>query len=199
MYQIKINDIKYLIPSELDEVTLAKFLALRQIDIHSTLDVLYWGLGSEPVFKETDTVEKEIGVAFDLLRQIIEQIYTFTESKIKDNVPDSIEVMGVTVELRKGLLNDLPYWPYVVTKFILSEELKKTPFDPTDRYPEILAHYLYSAIVKGPYDETKASEFVEVVNEISFTAAIPLGNFFLRKHKELPPSKRKNSRLSRIR
>ena len=192
MYQLKINDQSYQIPDNRNEVTLSRFLELRNTNISDTLSVIYWGIDAKPEFKESATIENELGVAFSLTKTLIESIYDFTESKLKNEVPDQIEVMGVTVELRKGLLNDLPYWPYVVTKYILAEELKKTPFDPTARYPEILAHYLYSSIVKTPYDENKASEFVEVINDIPFTEALQLGNFFLRKQSGLPQPKRKS-------
>lgn len=193
MYSVKINGITYdKVPSSIDDVTIGRFVKFRNFLHTDPLEMIYWALDARPVFTHTDTIEKELENLLTLVDPVKKAIYAYLKSPDKDKMPDEIEVMGVKIKLKKGLLNDLPYWPYVVTKNIIMQERVKDPFDPTDRIPEILAHYLYAEVTKSEYSEIKAGEFVEVANEISMAPAIQLGNFFLRKHSDLFPLNKAN-------
>ena len=192
MYQVKINDVNYDVPQSIEDVTIGNFIKFRNTPHTDELQVLYWAIGAKPIFRHTDTIEAELSNVFALFNPVKDEIYAFLKSVDKMKVPDTIEVLGVTVNIKQGLLNDLPYWPYVVTKNIVLQEGKKDPFDPTDRMPEVLAHYLYSVVTKSPYDEAKANDFIEVANDINMVPAIQLANFFLLRHSDLFPLSKKS-------
>lgn len=193
MYSIKINGITYVkVPSSIEDVTIGRFVKFRNFPHNDPLEMIYWALDAKPVFTHTDTIEKELENLLTLVDPVKKAIYAYLKNDDKMNTPNEIEVMGVKVKLKKGLLNDLPYWPYVVTKNIIMQERVKETFDPTDRVPEVLAHYLYAEVTKSEYSEAKAGEFVEVVNEIAMVPAIQLGNFFLMKHSDLFPLNKAN-------
>lgn len=188
MYSVKINGISYdNVPSSIDDVTIGRFIKFRDVIKTNPLELIYWAIDCKPAFTHTDTVEKELAGLLSLIDPVSKAIFAFIKANDTIDPPETIEVLGCEVKIKKGLLNDLPYWPYVVTKNIIIQEAKKEPFDPTDRIPEVLAHYLYSIVTKSEYSEAKANEFVEVVNDIAMVPAIKLGNFFLWKHRDLFP------------
>lgn len=192
MYSVKINNISYdNVPSSIKDVTIGRFVKFRDVMKDSPLELIYWALDCKPTFTHTETVEKELAGLLSLIDPVSKEIFAFIKSQAPGNVPESITVMGYEVKLKKGLLNDLPYWPYVVTKNIINQEAKSERFDPTDRIPEVLAHYLYAAVTKSEYSEAKANDFVEVINDIEMVPAIQLGNFFLLKHRDLFPVNKK--------
>ncbi len=181
-YRAKINGVPYdKIPQTHNDVSLRRFLAFRNIVSGDPIQLINWGLDESPNFEEKRDTPKELASLFALLDPVADGIYSFMESKGKNTDPGEITVMDVTLKLKNGFLDELPYWPYVITKRIIGEEMEKKPFDPTDRYPEIIAHYLYTAITGMPYDEAKADTFKEVILDCPYTTCIQLGNFFLRK------------------
>lgn len=183
MLDIKINGEMYAIPGSVDEVTIGQFVNLRSIEIND-LNIIHWAIGSKPVFKETKTINNELANAIALTNQLVIDVFSFIKSDRVMNVPKSVNVMGYEIQLKDGLLESLPYWPYEVVKTIIQNESKKEVFDPTDEYPRIIGHYLYEAVTKNPYDETKAEEFIkDIAVNVSMVEAIQLGNFFLHKFK----------------
>lgn len=193
MYSIKINGITYdKVPSSIEDVSIGRFIKFRNFLHSDPLELICWALDARPIFPHTDTIENELGKLLGLINPVVDEIYAFMKSQDRIKTPDTISVMGYDVKLKKGLLNDLPYWPYVVTKNIIMQERVKDPFDTTDRIPEVLAHYLYTAVTKNEYNEAKANEFVEVVNDIAMVPAIQLSNFFLLKQTDLFPSNNKS-------
>lgn len=184
MVDIKINGINYAIPVTIEDVTIGKFIELRSIE-RTDLNIIHWAIGSKPMFKETKTINNELANVIALTNQVVIDIIEFMSSDKVLNVPKSIDVMGYEIQLKDGLLNSLPYWPCEVVRSIIASEGKKETFDPTDQYPRIIGHYLYEAVTKNPYDETKAEEFInDVAVNVSMTDAIRLGNFFLYKFKD---------------
>jgi hypothetical protein len=189
MYSLKINNrIFDTVPASIEDVSIGRFIQLRNTELTNPLAVLHWALGEKVEFKYTKATESQIANIFSLVNPVIAEVYGFMQTKAKKDVPSSIGVLGRDIKLKKGLLNDLPYWPYVVAKSIIKEEAAKEVFDPTDRIPQLLAHYLYSEVTKRPYDEAAAEEFVEIINDLPMVQCIQLGGFFLRKLPGLLPS-----------
>lgn len=201
MYQIKIDGQVFdRIPASIDDVSIGRFVRFRNFDHKNDYQMLCWALDSQTTnFKHTQEVENQLAKVFQLIEPVRKEIYAFMKDQSKFDVPDSIDVMGYDVKLKKGLLNDLPYWPYVVTKKIILDEKSRSTSENdyksllTDRIPEIIAHYLYSEVTKSPYSEAKAGEFVEIVNDLPMKQCIQLGNFFLQKLTGLSLSSKRNS------
>lgn len=192
MIKVSIQDNIYPIPTSIDDITIERFIEFRNLDPNSPLDLIYWILGCYVKFEETNSIERELANILTLSQPCIDEMYSFMNSKNKYDTPSSIEIFKETIELKKGLLNELPYWPYVVTKSIIIKNLENPNFDPTDDIPTILAHYLYEYVTKNKYTEKNANEFVDVINDLPMKPAIQLGNFFLKKQQDLFPSS-KNS------
>lgn len=193
MYSIKIDGKTFdNIPASIDDVSIERFIRFRNFPHTNQLQMLQWALDSTAFVRHTPEVEQQVAKVFALIQPVVDEIYHFCQSGSKYDTPDAIDVLGVEVKLKNGLLNELPYWPYVVTKSIVLEEAKKKTFDPTDQIPRVLAHYLYSTVTKSPYDEARAEEFVEVTGDIPMIPAIQLSNFFLLKHLDSMPLKHKN-------
>jgi hypothetical protein len=195
MYQIRIDGQTFdRIPSSIDEVSIGRFLVFAKIKRDSALEILQWALDSKHNFKHTKEVENQLGKVFQLIEPVMAEIDAFMGNlDAKLTIPATLDIMGCVVKLKGGLLNDLPYWPYVVAKSIIKQEAAKQLFDPIDRMPELIAHYLYSEITKSPYDEAKASEFTEIINDIPMMPAIQLGNFFLLKQIDSFPLRLRSS------
>jgi len=197
MIKVIIQGQPYSIPKSIDDISLGRFIEFRNLDPNNNLDKIHWILNSKPVFKDTPSIEIELTNVLAIAKPCIEDIYSFMNNKAKNQTPTHIEVLGETFELKKGLLNDLPYWPYVVTKSIIIKNLENPNFDPTDDIPKVLAHYLYNYVTKNEYTEKKAEEFIDIVNDIPMAKAIPLGVFFLKKQQNLWKSS-KNSLQAKL-
>ena len=194
MLKVKLQGQLYSIPSSIDDVSIGRFIALRNIDPNNHLAILHWALNDTPFIREEGHVEQELANIFALVQPAINEIYAFMNNKEKNDVPKTIEVLGSMVKIKGGLLNELPYWAYVVTKSIVIKAVGNEHFDPTDDIPRVLAHYLYKYVTNNDYTEARAEEFIDVVNDIPMKQAIQLGNFFLRKHQGLFPSSKSSLR-----
>lgn len=193
MYKVKINGKNFEIPSELSEVTIKRFLDLRLIAPDDTMELVYWGIGQRINFEHKDNTVVEMGAALGLIDLIRSEIAAFVNNIENIVIPKSITIMGLEVKLIDGLLNELPYWPYVVAKKLLTDETKAVTPDHTKHIGRIVGHYLYSSITKEVYNEAKADRFAdEMADEMPMVETIQLGNFFLLKHIDLLPSKKKN-------
>lgn len=197
-YRVKISGKSYdRIPHSIEDVTMRRFLSFRNVPIKDDLAMIYWLLDSKDEFKDSSKTEKEIEGLFNLTDDTVESIYMFMDNGPQQNEKlKSVEILGDTLNLEKLVYSSLPYWPYVVTKKLVENEFKKAEkenrdFDLTDKYPEIVAHYLYRAATDRVYNETDAESFAEVILDLPFTQVIRLGNFFLNKQKSIAKLKRK--------
>lgn len=195
MYLTKINGVTYdQIPSTMWDISLRRFLALRKFDVREPLQLIYWALDKQATFSHEERTEQELANLLTLIDPVLSDVWEFMGSAEKKQVPEGMLVMDKFIKLKGGLLNELPYWAYVVSKSIYREGMtaamaNNEKYDPTDRYPEIIAHYLYSEVTGKPYLEKAAEEFAEVILDLPFPACIQLGNFFLSKLKSSSKSK----------
>ena len=194
-----IQGVSYNVPTSIDDISIGRFIEFRNIDPNNNLDLAHWIINAKPTFKDSDTIEMELTNLFALAEPALNEMYEFMNSKQKNDVPESIEVLGSHFKMKKGLLNDLPYWPYVIAKKIIIEEAKKDVFDPTDAYPRVLAHYLYNFTTGKEYTEKRAEEYIDVINDIPMKPAIQLGNFFLKKQQNLFPQSKSSLKAKSIR
>lgn len=180
---VKIADRVYNIPL-IEELTIKDVLALRKLDSSSHAALLRWAFGCDPVLDNSKLTERQLTNVFALIDGLIADVSAWFKSDERIAVPKTIELLGLTVKFRPGLVNELPYWGTVRCKTVIQEELElqktETP-DFTDRIPEVLAHYLYALVTKNPYDEAKADDFIDVVMSLNMKLAIQAGNFFLLK------------------
>lgn len=193
--RVSINSIAYDIPSGIEEITIRQLISLRNLPDKDYITILNWAvpaLDMAMLTTNTKQTERELTGALTLVNALLNEIFTFMQSPEKIEVPKSVTLLGLVIELKPGLLTSLPYWPYVQVKTIIQQEAKKEPFDPTDRIPEVLAHYLYSSVTKSKYNEEKAEAFIEVINEMPMIEAIQVGNFFFLKFRNLYLSRTSN-------
>jgi hypothetical protein len=180
MYQIKINGQTFDgIPSSIDEVSFERYLKFLQIDKDNPVEKLRWALDCEPAFENTPVITSQIAKVFQLIQPAIDEIYWFSESYTDAETSSVVNLLGYDVLLQSTLLNELPYWGYVVAKHVLKEESKRSVYNPIDRFPQVIAHYLYSAITKHSYDEVKAEEFAEIIKSSPMVPCIQIGTFLL--------------------
>lgn len=197
-YRVKISGKSYdRIPQSIEDVTMRRFLAFRNVPIKEEQPLVQWLLDSTEDLADTAKTEREIQNLFSLTDDTVESIYMFMGNGPQQNEKlKSVDILGDTLNLEKLVYSSLPYWPYVVTKKLVENEFKKAEkenrdFDLTDKYPEIVAHYLYRAATDRVYNETDAENFAEVILDLPFTQVIRLGNFFLNKQKSIAKLKRK--------
>lgn len=195
MYSVKINGISYdKVPESIEDLSIARFLSFRETSEDNPLSILQWAIDSKATIEHKENTESEIANVLSLLQPVINDIYTFISSQDQLIVPESINVMGLDIKLIGGLLNELPYWAYVVAKKLLSDEFKKEKPDPTSHIGTIVGHYIYSLVTKREYNEAKADTFAkDMADEIPMREGIQLGNFFLLKHLDLYPLKQRSS------
>lgn len=199
MYRIKLNNTYYdQVPESIEDVSLRRFIKLRSVNVDSPAEVIFWALDQKVDLEEADTIEKELANLFALVMPVVNDIFAFMQSATRQRQkPHSVEILGRKLSTTNMLAGKLPYWAYVATKNIISTEAAARPdqaLDVTNRYPDILAHYLYAAFTGNAYDEGEAEKFIDITNTISMVPAIQLGNFFLMKQKALLMSKRKSSK-----
>lgn len=198
--RVMINGIGYEVPAGIDEVNIGSFIRLRNLKEQDYISLLNWAIPNLDLSMLTTNnqkVERELTHTLTLVNALINEISDFMQSPERIKVPESVTLEGLEIKLVPGLLTSLPYWPYVQVKAIIQQEAKKDIFDPTDRIPEVLAHYLYSSVTRNKYNEEKAEEFIELVNLLPMTEAIQAGNFFFLRFRGLYLS-RMNSFLTSL-
>jgi hypothetical protein len=180
MYQIKINNQTFdRIPSALDEVSFERFLKFLAIDQDNPIEKLQWALDCDPSLDNTPVIASQITKVFQMIQPVMDEMYWFSESYTDVDAPTSINLLGYNVHLQGGLLNELPYWAYVVAKHVLKEESKREVYNPLHRLPQVIAHYLYAAINKQSYDEVKAEDFAEIIRASPVEPCLHIGLFLL--------------------
>lgn len=160
------------------ELTIKHLIDLRKISSVKPLELMIWAFGKEPELNDSKTSKTEVTNAINLIHNLIEEITAWLESGECLLAPESVEIMGVKVVIKPDMIYNLPWWGSERTRSVISQVKDN---DYTDFIPEVIAHYLYSIVTKSNYDEDKADDFIDIINEMKLTEAVRLGNFFLLK------------------
>ena len=201
MYSFKIGDNPYSIPESAIELTLGQFIALQ--GAKDELSMITALMGSVPVTNCKDEAEmqqltKQLDGLYKLIKILSTDVQATVNSGLLLTTPKTVTILGLTIPVKENFVQTLPYWGYVHTKQTIINRAKlgqDEQFNATDLIPEIIAHNMYALVTKAPYNEAKAEEFIEVVNEMNFIEAMQLGNFFLLQQKKLWSTKQKRWRM----
>lgn len=161
-----------------EELSIKHLIELRKISSFKPLDLMSWAFGRTPELNDSKTSKTEIVNSIALIHNLIEQITEWLKSGECLLAPESVEIMGVKVIIKPDMIYNLPWWGSERTRSVISQVNDN---DYTDFIPEVIAHYLYSIVTKSNYDEDKADDFIDIINEMKLTEAVRLGNFFLLK------------------
>jgi hypothetical protein len=182
MHSIIINNQFYnQIPSSIEEVSIARYIKLYNTDPHNIQEVICWAVDCDIEFQCNTDVEKEYGVILKLADPVLKQIQAFMDSEEKNFMPETLDLLGHKVKITTEFLNATPNWSLLFSRRIMSVESGNDVLDPTDRIPEVLAHYLYSEITQMPYDEAKANMLIYAISQVQMKPGIQFGSFFWRK------------------
>jgi len=190
---VNIQGKNFFLPTSIEEISLGRFLEFRKINPANNLQLMQWVLNSKHNFTDTDTIADEIAKCLTIAEPAIKEMYDFIQSGKNHDIPTEVNVLGEVIKFKASFINEMPYWPYEVVKMLIQKEIEKgDKGDQTELIPQVLSHYFYSIISKSPYDEDKASEFVDIINDIPMVEAIQAANFFFRKCQSSSPGKLKS-------
>lgn len=192
MVTVEIQGKKFNIPQSIEDISIGRFLAFREINPSNHLQLMQWVLNSNHQFEDDDTVANKIASCLTISGGAIQEMYDFMQDKAKHDVPTHVDILGLTIEFKNDFINKLPYWPYEVCKALIGKENTKENPDLTSIIPDVLSHYFFSLISKEPYDEAKADSFKDIINDIPMVQAIQAANFFFRKLQRSSNGKLKN-------
>jgi hypothetical protein len=188
MLPIKLNTVPYNFPTELSEITLKQFFALRgSKDILDEICALT-GMNRQTIqnFKSPADLEK----CTLLLNNVGKKLQqSFEGSKL----PKQTIINGKVVKVPHNLKLQ-PVGAFIAVHNLITEEYKRcadqqTDFDPTNIIPQVLAHYFWLPYMGSDVlysDEGIDNEdYMEQINTIPLTDAIPIANFFFRRYPNL--------------
>jgi hypothetical protein len=188
MIPIKLNNVAYNFPTEVSEITLKQFFALRKCSgIIDEICVLT-GMDRQTIqnFKDRSDLEK-CRLLLNTIGQKLEQGFN------SDVLPKQITIAGKTIKVPKNLKVE-PVGAFIAVHNLIAEAHKRcdeqhTSFDPTDIIPQVLAHYLWLPYMGAGMlynDENIENEaYLDKIGSIPVTDAVPLANFFFRKYPTL--------------
>lgn len=180
MLIVKVHDEILNIPQSIDDVSIKRFIQLRAIDTNNPLQLFEWAIGKSIKLNASKGSQQQVSNVLTLINPVINEIYSFMASDDKLLPPNKVTVLGLDVKITKSMIQSLPYWAGIRCRDIVQSKASEGDnIDCTDDIPEIIAHYLYEPVTKSVYNEKKADEFIEVINEMPMIDAIKLGNFFL--------------------
>lgn len=179
MLTVKVHDEIINIPESIDDISIGRFIKLRNININNPLQLFEWTIGKSVKLSASKESQQQVANVLTLIEPVLNEVFDFMASGENLLPPDKVTVLGLDIKITKSMIQSLPYWAAIRCKDIVQERSKTEPFDATDNIPEIIAHYLYEPVTKSVYNEKKADEFIEVINDMPMIDAIKLGNFFL--------------------
>jgi hypothetical protein len=188
MLPIKLNGTPYNFPTEVHEISLEQFLALRKskgvLDEICTLT----GIDRETIsnFKGRADLQKCQVLLGNLGSKLALGLAT-------QKLPKQTTIAGKNVRVPKNLKIE-PVGAFIAVHNIITEEHKRcaesgADFDPTDSIPQVLAHYFWLPLMGDdvPYNDEKIENGAYMQQILSMPAAdaIPIANFFFRKYPAL--------------
>ena len=188
MLPIKLNGNPYNFPTEVNEISLGQFFALRRSK--GILDEVcaLTGIDRQSVqnFKGRDDLER----CQQLLNNLGSKLANGMESK---TLPKQTTIAGKVVTVPKNLKLE-PVGAFIAVHNLISEEQKRsaedsTEFDPTNLIPQVLAHYFWLPYMGCDvlYSDEKIENeaYMEQILTMPVSDAVPIANFFFRKYPNL--------------
>jgi hypothetical protein len=188
MLPIKLNGKPYNFPTEVSDISLKQFFALRQSK--GILDEIcaLTGIARETIlnFKGREDLEK----CSLLLNNLGQKLATGIDG---DTLPRQTTIAGKTIRVPKNLKME-PVGAFIAVHNLITEEQKRcaeaqTEFDATNIIPQVLAHYFWLPYMGDDvlYSDEKIENeaYQEQIMSIPVTDAVPIANFFFRKYPNL--------------
>ncbi len=188
MLPIKLNNVNYAFPTEVSELTLKQFFALRKAK--GVLDEIcaITGIARETIQNFRDRADLERCQL--LLNTIGKKLKNgFNGTKL----PKQITIADKTIKVPSNLKLE-PVGAFIAVHNLITDEYKRcaeqnTAFDPTDIVPQVLAHYLWLPYMGNEAlysdEHIEGEDYLEKINSIPITDAIPIANFFFRRYPNL--------------
>jgi hypothetical protein len=188
MLPIKLNNIAYNFPTEVNELSLKQFFALRKSK--GVLDEVcaLTGIDRETIlnFKGREDLEK----CQLLLNNLGAKLALGMDGA---KLPKQTTIAGKAVRVPKNLKLE-PVGAFIAVHNLITEEHKRAAaadaeFDPTDLIPQVLAHYFWLPYMGDDalYSDEKidSEDYMDQIMTIPVTDAVPIANFFFRKYPNL--------------
>lgn len=188
MLPIKLNGLPYNFPTEVSEISLKQFFALRKAK--GILDEIcaLTGIDRQTIsnFKGREDLEK----CSLLLSNLGQKLAKGFEGK---KLPKQTIIDGKTIPVPKNLKLE-PVGAFIAVHNLMSEEHKRATaaesnFDPTDLIPQVLAQYFWLPFMGDDvlYSDEKIENevYMQQIMTIPVTDAVPIANFFFRKYPHL--------------
>lgn len=188
MLPVKLNGQPYNFPTEVHEITLKQFFALRRAK--GILDEIcaLTGIDRQTVanFKGRD----DLNACQVLLNNLGQKL---AEGMEGTTLPKQTTIAGKTVTVPKNLKLE-PVGAFIAVHNLITDEHKRAAdegidFDPTNIIPQVLAHYFWLPLMGDGvlYSEEKieADDYQQQILSMPITDAVPIANFFFRKYPHL--------------
>ena len=188
MLPVKLNNAPYNFPTEVSEITLGQFFALRRSEGLIDEICALTGMDRQTIqnFKGRDDLEK----CQLLLNTIGQKLQAgFEDTKL----PKQTVLAGKTIKIPRNLKLE-PVGAFIAVHNLIADEHKRCAaqnleFDPTNIIPQVLAHYFWLPYM-GPdvlYSDERIEDedYMEKIYAIPLTDAVPIANFFFRKYPDL--------------
>lgn len=188
MLPIKLNGQPFNFPTEVSELTLKQFFALRKAN--GILDEIcaLTGIDRQTIanFKGREDLATCQALLADLGKKLSEGFDT-------QSIPKEVIIAGKTVSVPKNLKLE-PVGAFISVHNLITEEQRRAAdteaaYDPTDIIPQVLAHYFWLPYMGDDvlYSEEKVENeaYLEQIMSIPFTKAVPIANFFFRRYPNL--------------
>ena len=188
MLPITLNGQAYNFPTELHEISLGQFFALRKAKGLIDEICALTGLDRQSIqnFKTPADLEK----CAQLLGTLGDKLAAGFEG---EKLPKQIVLGGKTIKIPKNLKLE-PVGAFIAVHNLINEEYKRcaevqTEFDPTDIIPQVLAQYLYRPLMgqDALYSDERIEDeaYTAQIMQLPITEAVPMANFFFRKFPHL--------------
>jgi len=185
MLPIKLNNQSYNFPTEVAELTLGQFLALRcSTDILDEICALT-GLGRQSVqnFRSQD----DLKCCRLLLNNLGDKL---AKGLAKAKMPKQTTIGGKIVTVPKNLKLQ-PVGAFIAAHNLITQTQKRQAqnaeeFDPTDLIPQLLANYFWLPYMGEDelYSDEKIENeaYMQQILNMPVTHALPIANFFFRRY-----------------
>ncbi|RFZ90474.1 hypothetical protein D0C36_22075 [Mucilaginibacter conchicola] len=196
------------IPSQLSEITLGQMMALQAKKELRDLDAISILSGTPLASLQQINNGSELMQFADTIIGLSQQIkYLYNAEAIPKEITLTVDGKMVTVKVTRNLAME-PAGAFMAAREIIGEEISshieqygednwQKNFNPSlEACCKILAQYLYCRATGLPYDEYKAAEFTENIEQLRVTEALPIARHFFISYPNW--STRKTSFLHRV-